>query len=315
MADEFAKPVSDLWNLVSQINSKPTHKDLTWTYGVIKGKGQNWLDLQVYALSLACSIIVTEDVVPRIICCWDSPQPYINQRYRNKRLDVYPTYLMENLGVTQDEMLEQYPKRINKIDTSYFSLYRATRSVNPWPMGFGIGYRTKYLGMDFVKTPYAVMTDADTVCLEQCTPYLMSEVEKNPSGFMWTCFWEPHNKKANVGMNVYNMKKYRNVYQPYFNSTYWDLPSQDALFVGNVLDKNPEITKKLKVYPLDFDKVATGKYRKYTMAGNKTTFNENTSLHWHAWKQEYTTNPQGFIDSYRNIFENLTEKCHTILNR
>ena len=307
--DTFGESVTELWNVAKEIKDKPIHPDITWTYGFLKGKGHDYLDLQTHALALASSVIITEPVVPKIICCWDTPVCRISSRRSGQqdRDEYYPKYMLSQMGVPEEEFHTTQTEKLFRRDTKYFSLVRSSRSVNTYSFRLGIGYRAKYLGLEYVKTPYGIMTDTDTICLRPCVEFLMDEVNKNPDSFCWSAFWEPENVQLNVGLNVYNMSLYHSIYQPYFNEMYWDLPKQDGYFFGTVLKRYPELVDKLPVELLDYEKVSTGKYKGYNMAGGKTTWNDDKTMHYHGWKGEYRTrrNKQGFIDTFNNILDTL----------
>jgi len=303
----FALSVLELWEKASKVNNKNIHSDLTWTFGIMNGNSHDFLDLQVHALALASSIILTERVVPKIICCWDIPYSYSSLKKDSEKEKYYPSFLFEAFKVPHKDFFHKEFRRCYRLSSKYFDLHRSSLSVNGFPYKIGIGYRAKYLALNYVQTPYGIMTDADTICLRPTIEYLMQEVNKNPDSFCWSAFWDEVKNQLNVGLNIYNMNLYRNLYLPKMNENYWNLPRGDVYFLGSVFHKYPELKNKLKIQLLDYELISVGKFKPYVMAGNKTTFNTERSMHYHGWKEEYRSNPTGFIKTFNEILDNLKE--------
>ena len=89
----FNEKIKEVWNIANKLD-KPINNNLSWTIGLINGRG-DYNDLQAHGAALISSIIINEKIVPKIICAWDSHQSsgstIKDLRHRQR---IYPTYLM-----------------------------------------------------------------------------------------------------------------------------------------------------------------------------------------------------------------------------
>jgi hypothetical protein len=301
--DNFKDKVLNLWNLASKIN-KPIHPTITWTCGIIKGRA-DFLDLQVQGLALAASIIITEPVVPKIIIGWDSPiDPNTTRRDNNRRIQLFPQYLLRAMPDWKEEYLEdEYYYKPFKFKTKYLDLHRSALSVNPQPYALGLGYRSKYLGMNYVTTKYGIISDIDTICLNPCIPYLEANINTSPETFVWTNHITDIN--MSVGLCIYHMNKYRNIFLPKLYDIYWETHRQDSRFVPEVLRDFPETKNDLDIKIFDGEILNSEKFYKHIP--RKNYFVEGKTTHYHSWKREYKS--AGFIPFYDKILSDLKEQC------
>lgn len=302
--DNFKDKVLELWNKANKLD-KPIHSDITWTYGLIKGKA-DFLDLQVQGLALASSIIITEPVVPKIICSWDSPRDPTSTRTDNAaRINDYPQYLLRAMPEWKESCFnrDDYFGSF-KFTSKYFDLHRTPLSVSAWPNSLAMGYRSKYLGMNYVTTPYGILSDIDTISLNQCVHYLETKINSSPDTFVWTNYQTE--TSLSVGLCLYNMSKYRNIFLPRLYNIYWSTHRQDSRFVLEVLAAYPELKDILTIGLFDGKILNSEKIYRSIPRGN--IFVEGKTAHYHSWKKEYSgENATYFIPFYNKILDNLGE--------
>lgn len=303
--DNFKDRVLRLWNEANRLE-KPIHSNITWTYGLIHGKA-DFLDLQVQGLALAASIIITEPLVPKIICSWDSPRDPTSTRKDNAaRISDYPQYLLRAMPSWEEKCL----RRDNyygsfKFTSKYFDLHRSPFSVSAYPNSLAMGYRSKYLGMNYVTTPYGIISDIDTISLENCIPYLELKIRESPDIFVWTNHQTDTN--LSVGLCLYHMEKYRNIFLPRLYNIYWSTHRQDSRFVPEVITAFPETKNILTVGLFDGEILNSEKFYRNIHRGNN--FKEGKTTHYHSWKREYQgRNATEFIPFYKNILDMLEKK-------
>jgi len=304
--DEFASEAFELWSLASKITNKPIHSDLTWTCGFMRGKGHGFLDLQIHAILMASSVIITEPVIPKIVIGWDSPLPFSLEREKPEREENYPILIMRLFGLSDKEIFESDYTKLFYLESQYVNLIRHFHSVNSHPFNLGIGYRTKYHGLDYVTTKYGIIVDTDTISIQPCCQYIMNNVSRNPDSFCWTILYNEMKKQMNVGLVTFNMELYNTIYKPHLCQYYWNLPRGDVYWIGSVFERFPHLKTSLKIQLFDdYEMLSTGKYKGYTMLNGDISFQENKSLHYHAWKGEYKTDQKGFVSSFHSMISNL----------
>jgi hypothetical protein len=284
------------------IHDKPIHPDITWTVGLLNGRGY-YCDLQIQGLALASSIIINEPVVPKIIIAWDTPNDSTTLSQNvNKKLDQYPRIMINAFDrTTASEKIatEKFGDNFN-FENKYVKLVRSWLSVNPQQWSLGLGYRSKYLGINYVTTKYGIISDVDTVCIKPCIEKLMNGVYESPDTF---CFTGWHNETwVTVGLCIYNMFKYRNFFFPYLCNEAWTLPRQDSRFIKTIIDRNPQLKDILDIKTFD-GKLSAEKLSTNTRRNN--IWDEERTMHYHAWKGETRKNPTEFFKIYNKILDDL----------
>jgi hypothetical protein len=299
--DTFKNKIQSLWAKAITLD-KPIHKDITWTCGVVKGRA-DFNDLQLHGLALATSIIIKEPVVPKIIIGWDT---YLstNDFLVNSKLKEthYPNLLLSSFddpGLLHERYryVPEFFQRSNK----YVELRRHPFSISAHPYGLGHGYRVKYHGLEYVTTPYGIMTDIDTVCTKPCLEYLQSVINIKPDTFCLTN--KIGEKWASVGLCVFNMLKYNMIYKPHWYKMAWETHRADSTFIPSVLEKFPEVRDQLDVRLFDGTMINAEKFFTCPQRGN--IWNDEKTAHYHAWKGEIDSNPSGFVDFYNKIIDDL----------
>ena len=179
----FNEKIKEVWKIANRLN-KPICNNLSWTMGIINGRC-DFEDLQVHGAALMSSIIINENVVPKIICAWDTPYDSNTTKWNlNERNRIYPIYLLSLFDQFNKDFLEKSNIfKCNKFNNQYISLNRSGWSVNPIPIGLTLGYRAKYLGLNYVKTTHAIMSDIDTICTDSCIDYIQKEINIDPNTF------------------------------------------------------------------------------------------------------------------------------------
>jgi len=301
--DTFHNKIKEVWNIAVQLD-KPVSDNLSWTLGLIKGYS-DFQDLQAHGAALMASIIINEKVVPRIICAWDTPfASTTTQRDLKQRRRVYPVYLLELFNGFSKRFLKRSTVRCNFFENRYVSLHRSGWSVNPSASKLGIGYRAKYLGMNYVQTPHAILSDIDTICANECIDYIQGEIDKDPNTFCLTNHYDDTN--VSVGLVVFNMKKYREIYLPRCHQVFWKLPRGDSKHIQFIKSEFPEHQQDLDLRLMDKNVVNTEKY--YYYKPRKNNWVDEKSVHYHAWKGEMRQNPKEFIKFYNGILDNLIQR-------
>lgn len=306
----FKDRIKSLWNKAITLD-KPIHKDITWTCGIVKGRA-DFKDLQVHGLALAASIIIKEPVVPRIVITWDTYENTNNFIINpNKKAEHYPNYLLSSFpdpGILHDQyknIPEVFP-RSNK----YVTLYRHPFSVSAYPYSLGMGYRAKYHGMDYVTTPYGIMSDIDTICARPCLEYLESVIALKPDTFCLTN--KIFEKWISVGLCVFNMQKYNMIYKPHWCKMGWETYRADSTFIPFLLKKYPELVDVLDVRLFDGKTINAEKFSTCAPRGN--FWEDDKTAHYHAWKGEIDADPKGFVEFYNTIVEGLEVDLDRQLN-
>lgn len=301
--DSFNSQISRLWDFANK-TAKPIHPSLSWTSGIINCKG-DFLDLQSHGIALASSVIIQSDVVPQIFFGWDSVYDYEVLAHSEKlRRKTYPLYMMRRFEGFNEEMVAA--KKLfdcYELKTRYVNLNKASLSVNTWPTTLAIGYRAKYLGMPYVMTEHAIVSDIDTVCVAPCVEYLDDQIKVDRSTFVITN-WYNH-IFLSVGLCVYNVHKYRNVFLPLFYRDYWRSWRQDSSFVQFVRNNHPEFADTLDLRLMDKNKISTERF--YRSKARKNYWTPDTMI-YHAWKGESKRNEKGFLDYYQQILDDLERK-------
>lgn len=305
--DTFKDRVKELFIVASKLD-KPIDSSITWTAGLIKGRA-DFLDLQVHAAALAASIIITEKVVPPIIFAWDclydaSRFIFKKEKDPKPKEEYYPYYLLnlfnsrESSSLMYSHLSECY-ERGNK----YVTIYRSPLSNNPWPYSLGLGYRAKYLGLEYVVTPNAIMSDIDTICIQPCLEYLKEQISLDPNTFCLTNWY--NEKWVSVGLCIFNMFKYRMIYKPYLNRMAWDTYRADSTFIQSIREKFPHIIHELDIRLFDKNMINAEKFSICTKRGNIA---DGTTAHYHAWKGEMAADMDGFLEYYSHILDELESK-------
>jgi len=292
-----------LWHAAHKLN-KPVSGDLSWTYGIIAGR-RDFLDLQTYAVLLASSIIVTEPVVPRIICSWDNPLSY-SRRYHDRKF--YPTMFMHLFDGYNPKILERNQTKFTEcshLTSKYVSLNRAGYSCNVWPRSLGLGYRAKYLAAQLPLTQHFILSDADLINTGSIVPQLLENVKAHPDTFCWTGYAGPDPENSlkltlSVGLCVYNTAKFRTEFWPRLNQIFWECLPQDSQFIPAVLERFPESKEKLDLKTFDHSLINTLRFRPHRLFGR---WQDDKSLNYHAWCGE-TRNAQ-FMDFFGGQIDKL----------
>ena len=66
-------------------------------------------------------------------------------------------------------------------------------------------------------TPHAVISDMDAICVAPCVKYLEEQIAVDPETFCITNWY--NDIRLSVGLCVYNLAKYRNVFEPLITKT------------------------------------------------------------------------------------------------
>jgi len=303
----FNEKIREVWKLATQLD-KPVRENLTWTVGIINGRC-DFEDLQAHGAALMASIIIKEKVVPKIICVWDTPTDTNTSKWDlEERQRIYPLYLLRLFDEFDESFLEK-PKifSCNRLSNQYVSLHRAGWSVNPIPSGLTLGYRAKYLGLNYVRTTHAIMSDIDTICTDECCDYVQENIDRNPETFCLTNYYD--NENVSVGLVAFNMRKYREVYLPLWHEMYWKLPKADAKFIQAIRKEYLECQDELDIQLMDKNVVNTEKY--YHNIPRKNHWVDDKSKHYHAWKGEMEQNTEEFNSFYNDILDNLIKDAKT----
>lgn len=302
----FENKVRKVWKIAHSLN-KPVDESLPWTMGLIKGRS-DFSDLQVHTAALISSIIINEPVVPKIICAWDLPiDPNTTKWDYKKRCDIYPVYLLSLFDkFSMDFLLKKNIFSCYEMNTKYVDMYRSGFSVNSIPIGLALGYRSKYLGLNYViHQSHAIMSDVDTICTRPCVGYLKEQIAKNPNTFCLTNWY--NETDVSVGLVVFNMNKYRNVFFPLLNRMFWEIKRQDAKFIPRMLDKHPEYKDILDLRVFDGTMINAEKY--YRKIPRNNVWKDDKTAHYHAWKGELKSNPEEFKEHYNKILDDLIDKA------
>lgn len=302
--DTFNEKIKLVWDVANQMD-KPVNGNLTWTVGIINGRC-DFKDLQAHGAALMASIIINEPVVPKIICAWDTPSASTTTaRNLKARRRIYPMYLLRLFDEFEEGFLmKSNIYKCNHLQTKYVSLCRSGWSVNPYPGGLGLGYRAKYLGLNFVKTSHAIMSDIDTICANGCCEYVQNEIDKDPSTFCLTNHFDRNN--VSVGLVAFNMEKYRQTYLPYWHEAFWELPHADAKHIQYIRHHFPHLKNELDLRLMDKNVINTERYHR--SKPRKNDWVDDKSSHYHAWKGELKDNPGGFKMFYNQILDALIER-------
>jgi len=306
--DQFYSKATELWKAAHQLD-KPTTDKLSWTFGFVKGR-MDLVDLETHAIVLISSIIINEPMVPKIICAWDSPISF--HRHAKDRLPFYPTRLLQLCDGYDPKYLSkrELPFPLFCLKTRYADIHRSTLSVNSWPYSLGLGYRAKYLGIRYSTSEWSVISDVDMLNLDACTPYLLANIDCDPSAFCWSTYYGPDewgNPAMNVGLCVYNTAKYNNIFLPRLNSIYWKCHRQDSRFVPTVHREFPDQAENLRVRILDKSIVNAEKFAPCRKVG--PTWVEGRTANYHAWKGEIARNKDGFGKFYGGVLDQLIAKA------
>ena len=303
--DQFHKQVRQIWDLAHQIE-KPIHPDLTWTCGLIHGKG-DFHDLQTHGMALAASIIIHSKVVPRIFIAWDTPVEFdtLVESGRARR-KYYPAHLMRGFDAFNESMVKDAkpPFACYKLQSPYVTLQRSSRSINTWPWGLGRGYRAKHLGMQYVMTRHAIVSDIDTICVAPCIEYLDEQIAIDPDTFCITNWY--NSRFLSVGLCVYNVEKYRGTYLPLLNRDYWTSWRVDSSFVQFVRNNHPEYADTLDLRIMDKNKISAERFSRSKARKNDWT---PGTMFYHAWKGEAVKDPEGFTSYYQQILNDLEDEA------
>jgi len=313
ISENFNEKIKEIWKIANQLD-KPINNNLSWTFGIIKGR-TDFEDLQAQGAALMSSIIINEKTVPKIICGWDVPTDTRSiRRDPERKFQLFPKYLLnlfEDFNLDFLKVPEPIKLKIDHVSNSYnylsnkyVSLHRSGLSVNPTVSMLGLGYRAKYHGLNYVRTPYAIMSDIDTVCTNECTDYIQEEINKNTETFCLTNYYDDSN--VSVGLVVFNMKKYREIYLPLWYENFWRLPHADSKFIQTIRKKFPEHAEELDLRLMDRNIINTEKY--YKDIHRKNVWVDNKSAHYHAWKGEIRSNPEKFLNFYDKILTDLLQK-------
>jgi len=267
--DTFYNRALKLFEKANQLD-KPIREDVTWTLGLINGRN-DYLDSQCHILALVASIIINEPTVPRIVCAWDTTDG-------------------------------DSPTRIKS--SKYMNLLKSPFSVTNYEDRFSLGYRAKYLGLNFVKTPYGIMSDLDTICLKPCIDKYVDKTKQHPNVFCWTNYKD--RRAINSGFVVFNMDKYFRYYLPALMQNYWNLPHRDSEFI-KFLQKDGTLREKLTIGVIKDKKVICTKF--WWSARRDDQLDENTSI-YHAWKGDIKKGEDKFYEFYSSILDNLEVKWH-----
>jgi len=299
--DTFKEQVKEIWDIAHKLD-KPIHKDISWTMGLIKGRG-DFLDLQLHGIALASSIIIKEKIVPKIICGWDTNRDIETTKWDDAgRLEIYPIHFFSMFSDDPAKYAEKANiYKCGHFSTKYISLYHSNLSLSSFAYSLGLGYRAKYIGLNYVTTPYAIMSDIDTICIRECVDYLMSEVQKDPETFCLTNWYDEN--ILSVGLLVLNMNKYRNIYMPHFRRMYWELGRQDSLFVQSVRNKFPELKDQLDIRLFNKNMINAERFKKSKR--RKNNYTDSLTAHYHAWKGEIAADQKGFLKFYGGILSSL----------
>ncbi len=300
--DNFKDKVLHLFKQACTLD-KPTHPDITWTCGLIRGRA-DFLDMQVQGLALAASIIITEPVVPKIIYSWDSLLDATTTRKDNKtRIHYFPLYILRAFPDWNEDYLGRTDDyRSYKLTSRHFDIHRSALSVNAQQFSLATGYRSKYLGINYVTTKYGILSDIDTISLNPCVPYLETKIQESPDTFVWTNHITERN--MSVGLCIYNMKKYRNIFLPKLYNIYWHTDRQDSQFVPTVLREFPRLKTDLDIKLFDGEIINSEKFYKVIKRNNR--FVDGKTAHYHSWKREHFSSE--FVPFYDNILNTLQEK-------
>lgn len=302
-AQEFGTRVVNLWHLAHSLN-KPIANDITWAVGICNGR-TDFADLQAHGIALASSIIINEPVVPRIMIGWDTHINYndLYQRGAEKlRKDFYPHFMLSLFPAPEIKKAKYtYEPLFYTRETKYALIAKNSQCIGGHPYGLGLGYRAKYLGMEYVTTQHAVLSDIDTICLRPCIEQIRSEIKKNPKTFCLTSWYDE--KYLSVGLCVYNMAKYRMLYKPLMNRMNWNLQHADSEFVQAVRRQYPRSARHLDLRLIEKDLLNTEKF--YQCMKRENFWNDDKTAHYHAWKGELRKNKAGFIKFYGDILSDL----------
>lgn len=300
--DTFSKRIRNLWVQANELD-KPIHDSLSWTFGIIRGRG-DFQDLQAHGIALASSIIIQHDTVPKIICGWDCRFPY-NQAILPEYKANFPKFMIDRFPPLQFGRSKQmFDNHVYTRSRKYMDLHRSTFSISPYPYANGLGYRAKYLGIDYVTTSHAVISDIDTICTRPCVDYFDDEIAKDPNTFVLSSYED--RRFLSVGLCIYNMQKYRNIFKPYLQKMAWSLPHWDSAFVKCVANKYPEIAPHLNVRIFETGRINTERFDQSKVRAN--FWDDEKTAHWHAWKGDMRANPKAFLDAYDGILSNLENK-------
>lgn len=300
--DNYREQISELWNMANKLD-KPLRTDVTWTYGIIHSRG-DWLELQAHAAALSASIIICEDVVPQIVIAWDCPVSQNTMKYRPKlRASSYPAFLMSQFDEHDDSFLENSNiYKCTKYETRYVSLNQSAFSVNLFPVALSQGYRAKYLGMNYVTTPYGIITDVDTICIKPFLDYAMGEVG---DAFCTTNYCDQI--QLGAGFCIYEMERYRKYFLPYLMRDWWQLIRQDSRHLQELRLWHEDLRDVLTINTkLDGSIVCAEKFYMNKRRGN--LWSEDTAF-YHAWKGEPRANKERFLEYYGHILNSLKEKA------
>jgi hypothetical protein len=281
--------------------------DVTWAVSLLDGRG-NFGDLQVQGLALASSIIINEPVVPKILIVWDTPNDGTTlSHFPERKCKQYPWYLLRAFNPKIDE--EALKKEVFGshfyFSNKYVDLHRSWLSVNPHQYSLGLGYKAKYLGLNYVTTKYGISGDIDTICRKPTVDRLMKSVYESPDTF---CFTGWHNEHyVMVGLCVYNMEKYRNYFLPNLSQNMWKIPKQDSMFIKTLLKMRPDLNSVLDIKT--FGDVHLHAEKFYLCKARGNSWDEERTLNWHSFKYEPAKDPVGYFKLYNEILDNLANSA------
>lgn len=300
--DTFHEQIARLWDK-AHATKKPIHEGLSWTCGIISSRGGDFLDLQTHGIALAASIILQSDVVPKIYIGWDTGHDHESFAHDSElRLTNYPLFMFDRFGECYRAEALDSKLQFASFDlrTRYVELRKSCRSINSWPRTLAQGYRAKYLGMQYVMTNHAVISDIDTICVAPCVGYLDEQIAIDPKTFCITNWY--NSTRLSVGLCVYNVTKYRMIFEPLLARDYWTTWRQDSSFVQFVRNNHPEYVDILDLRLMDKNKISTERYHQSRTRRNYWTPN---TMFYHAWKGDQKTGKQEFMDYYQTILDDL----------
>ncbi len=302
--DTFSDQIADLWAAAHALD-KPLHPRITWTSGIINGKG-DFKDLQAHGIALAASIIIYSPVVPRIVFGWDTASDFNQLAKDQHRLEsTYPLWMLSRFaGFSQDMVAPERLFESHAINSRYVSLFKSPLSINPWPYSLGLGYRAKYLGMQCAMTSHAVISDIDTICVAPCVDYLNEQITKDPQTFCITNWYDDN--ELSVGLCVYNVLKYRLTFLPLLLKHFWTSHRRDSSFVQHVRKLEPDYRDVLDLRLMNRNKISTERFYRDRVRKNYWT---DETMHYHAWKGEMRRNRDGFLAYYQSVLDGLSNGC------
>jgi len=297
--NNFKTKTFALWEAAHKLK-KPTRSDVCWTTGMVHGRS-DFAELQIQFLALAASIIIVEPEVPEVICAWDSPLPYTDLT-KHRRGTGFPEIVWDcmkpaPLISNHNQSLFQF----YAAQTPYVSLFRSWLSVNAWCRGLGLGYRSKWGGLRYAVTPWAMLSDADTICLRPCVDFLMGKMREDPDVFCWTSHIE--DDKINVGLVLLNMAKLNAMFFPLLSRIWWTTDHKDSTFVQAVRKAFPQMADALKLGLYDKRMANSERFAAARKYKGKAWSDETT--HWHVWKREVSVGGKKALCAYERVLDDL----------